>query len=711
MTPSALARALLMSTAIGVALLLSCGENSSTAGNGSQTPNAAVGTVYDFDHTPAAGATVEFVPVEADPRQPGSIAGTVATDQSGHYSVNDLPAGHYNVLAHKADRRALVDSVGVDSVGTTTVPDATLGAVGSLSGVVKLVGNPQNASVFLLVLGSTSYAVADSSGRFALDDLAGGAYHVLILTTVTGYGPVDTLLPVRSGFADTLFDTIWINTSTVPAPTGLSATYDTASGTAHLRWHATPYPGLQGYLVYRYDCSATVPQLVSGQAALADTTWSDTIFRVTPDTLWRCAQYRVRVQDQNALMGSFSAPVRVVAASPGWVRTSVVLSMPDHEWSGHDTFTVPDTLLLVGCFNNPTRSVARLSWYLGNDTVALRTTRPGLRSGTDTAKLALSIAGATIVRLRAFDDGGGVWQDTVCFAVSPWRVTDTMPGKAVAMAAAVVIDQKAYLIGGTWAPVDSNMVSVWEYDVSTGTWTGRAPMPTARLNATAAVVAGRAYVIGGEGADCRMTNAVEEFDPQSNTWTPRAPLPVVRSNVYAAAVGNRVWVFGVTPRIDTLGPQPSSSVTLVYDPSTDQWDTAAPMPIELSAFALSPVGSTVYIAGGGTPTDYTARAALAYNTQTGTWDQLPAPPPGFGSSSAAAVDGNVYFFGQTTTFEYSPASNSWARKSPVRPAPCCYGVTAVAAGSAVVAFTYMAEVDAATGPRTIALQYYPATER
>src|SRR5450759_1465847 len=78
--------------------------------------------------------------------------------------------------------------------------------------------------------------------------------------------------------------------------------------------------------------------------------------------------------------------------------------------------------------------------------------------------------------------------------------------------------------------------TVEEYDPATNTWRERAAMPTPRNHATAGVVNGKIYVIGGRvgaafiSAGSSNVDVVEEYDPASDAWgSARARMPSARS--------------------------------------------------------------------------------------------------------------------------------------------------------------------------------------
>ena len=59
-----------------------------------------------------------------------------------------------------------------------------------------------------------------------------------------------------------------------------------------------------------------------------------------------------------------------------------------------------------------------------------------------------------------------------------------------------------------------------------GTWTTKAPMPTARLNLATGAVGGKLYAIGGSiGGNQVDVGTNEAYDPITDTWTAKASMP------------------------------------------------------------------------------------------------------------------------------------------------------------------------------------------
>src|SRR5580700_676185 len=103
-----------------------------------------------------------------------------------------------------------------------------------------------------------------------------------------------------------------------------------------------------------------------------------------------------------------------------------------------------------------------------------------------------------------------------------WSQLADMP-TARLEASAAAVGTKIYVVGGHDAsgPLSSNEI----YDTVTNTWTTGKPMPTARWTLGVAALKGRVYAIGGNTGTVTQTNAVEAYDPTHNKWSTKASLP------------------------------------------------------------------------------------------------------------------------------------------------------------------------------------------
>ena len=83
------------------------------------------------------------------------------------------------------------------------------------------------------------------------------------------------------------------------------------------------------------------------------------------------------------------------------------------------------------------------------------------------------------------------------------------------------------------SPANQSLRPAFQLVPGSGTWTTKAPMPTARKVPGVGVVNGLFYAIGG-GVTGGVLTANEAYDAGSNTWSTRAPMI---SSHYGAQVG------------------------------------------------------------------------------------------------------------------------------------------------------------------------------
>ena len=116
----------------------------------------------------------------------------------------------------------------------------------------------------------------------------------------------------------------------------------------------------------------------------------------------------------------------------------------------------------------------------------------------------------------------------------------------------------------------------------TGRWVGRAALPIPRSEmAWATEWAGRLHVIGGYGEGRVDRGYHHVYEPKTDQWHLAAPLP--RGANHVAVVGQQT-VFG----------QMES-----YDPASNTWQSHAAMPTPRHAVGAVTIGDWVYVAGGG----------------------------------------------------------------------------------------------------------------
>ncbi len=316
-------------------------------------------------------------------------------------------------------------------------------------------------------------------------------------------------------------------------------------------------------------------------------------------------------------------------------------------------------------------------------------------------------------------DAGGLSSNvlTTAFKISafPWVSLPALPTPRSGFAVAT-LNGLIYVIGGelTSANTPGPATNIMEvFDPIAGTWSTGKPMLTARIGATAAVLGGKIYVIGGDNWDGGLgSGTVEQFDPTSNTWTSELAMPVARS--FAAAVttgttlGTQVVVVGgdntvgdlatneaydplngwsllssmptartglaadsingilyATGGYNSTGVPGDQAIVEAYDPMANQWTTKAVMLNTRAYHAAVAVNALLYVMGGRNANGYLLTVE-AFNPTTNAWTSktaLPASPLlddstiKNSSDGAVVVNGIVYLIGGSAMFQYTPTND------------------------------------------------------
>jgi N-acetylneuraminic acid mutarotase len=252
-----------------------------------------------------------------------------------------------------------------------------------------------------------------------------------------------------------------------------------------------------------------------------------------------------------------------------------------------------------------------------------------------------------------------------------WTTAAPMP-TARTMSAAGVINGLLYVVGGSDAAGSSTSKRANEaYDPATNTWATKAPDPIANgagsgvAFAGAGVIAGKLYVVGGcVFADCipGNTNVLEIYDPVANAWTTGASMPTARNMVAAGVIAGKLYVVGGEGQ---CGPCIPNSVLEVYDPSTNTWASKAAMPTARAALTAGVLNGILYAIGGRTAGG-SVGTVEAYDPTTDTWTTIAALSTRRAFAAAGVVNGILYAVGGdnngavlATVEAYDPGTNTW----------------------------------------------------
>ena len=121
-----------------------------------------------------------------------------------------------------------------------------------------------------------------------------------------------------------------------------------------------------------------------------------------------------------------------------------------------------------------------------------------------------------------------------------------------------VVNGKIYVIGGN----QERGIIIEEYNPATNTWIKKTDMPgQGRFGAAAAVLKDKIYVIGGSyGGGQLATSTVFEFNPELDVWEvlPNIPIEVTESSV--EVINDKIYIIG-----GAIGSFPYTSISTVYE--------------------------------------------------------------------------------------------------------------------------------------------------
>jgi N-acetylneuraminic acid mutarotase len=230
-------------------------------------------------------------------------------------------------------------------------------------------------------------------------------------------------------------------------------------------------------------------------------------------------------------------------ASNGWRERR---SLPGAGLSHANVAVVGDRLFVLG--PNANGQVLSYdpesdSWTEGKMAVRQYTDRGAAAVGVIGGKIYVAGGGFGSRIFAVYDPGADSWESLPALGAG----RDHVAGAAMG--------DKLYVIGGSdrFNNVATDRVEV--YDVTTGTWAEKKPMPTARSGCAAVVIGGEIVVAGGEGSPGSgvVSPVVEAYDPASDGWRTLPPMRTARHGIGAAVVDGKIYVPGGSTAMD-LGP-------------------------------------------------------------------------------------------------------------------------------------------------------------
>ena len=249
------------------------------------------------------------------------------------------------------------------------------------------------------------------------------------------------------------------------------------------------------------------------------------------------------------------------------------------------------------------------------------------------------------------------------FEATSWSVKTDPPGAwfpALPMptarggAVAGAMEGKVFVLGGSTGISLTDAVEA--YSPAGPNWKTGSRMPAPLRDAVSAVVGGRMYVFGGI-TPAGIVEDVNVLDPATG-WAPRAKVPSQQLSPGCAAAGGKIYLIGGATIFAPL------DLVREYDPGADQWKTLpSSLPTPRSGLAAAALDGKIYLVGGITtaPVD----TVDVYDPATDTFSSAAPLPVKTSSASAVALDGRVFLFtGNPGVFAYDPDWDIWTQEAP-----------------------------------------------
>jgi N-acetylneuraminic acid mutarotase len=273
---------------------------------------------------------------------------------------------------------------------------------------------------------------------------------------------------------------------------------------------------------------------------------------------------------------------------------------------------------------------------------------------------AIVIAGLTVVataRSQSFGPPGS------------WTAKAPLP-VARNEVAAVAINDKIYVLGGSYPRQKYDVADNGEYDPAVNRWRARAPMPHGFNHVGAAALNGKIYVIGGFTGSSHngVNDGAFEYAPALDTWRALPPLASPRGSIAVAAVAGKIHALG--------GRRNENDVVTaheIYDPATNKWSEAAPLPRGRDHMAAVVVEGKIHLVGGrfGANEDMTGLHDI-YDSATNAWTSAPAVPTPRGGGAGTLFQDMIVFLGgedDKRTYDenegFELRSNRWVKLAPM----------------------------------------------
>ncbi len=252
---------------------------------------------------------------------------------------------------------------------------------------------------------------------------------------------------------------------------------------------------------------------------------------------------------------------------------------------------------------------------------------------------------------------------------------------------AITVGNRIHIMGGMTHPTNIISTDLHEFfDLSTGVWTAAAPLPeplwTFMLSRTPD---GNLHAIGGRSNSTTYLNVHYVYDPTEDAWFSAAPMPTVRGTT-DSVVDDR----GHIHVIGGYNAQGAGGIIErreheVYDPGTDRWRTAPPLPVRREHQRIFLLNGLIYVFAG-LSSSTTPATVEVFDLKTETWRTASAGGFAGYEFDTALVGDTLYTTGGYSSIGGANVASVLAKSfaSPIHmhqrdPVPAIGGVVTIAA--------------------------------
>ena len=192
---------------------------------------------------------------------------------------------------------------------------------------------------------------------------------------------------------------------------------------------------------------------------------------------------------------------------------------------------------------------------------------------------------------------------------------------------------------------------LWEYDVSSQTWTQKASNPNLSVElASFFVINNKAHIVGGRNAT-QFNGTINhwEYDILSNTWNQLNPFPGgIRFDATGISDGANGYLIAGTDNISVL------SDVWKFDSSTGNWSSITTFPgsARSGSFGFK-IGDHLYFGSGMDYLGYLYQDFWKFDLVTLSWTRLPDLPFGICHTSTTTLNNSAILFGGRISINFA----------------------------------------------------------